>query len=220
MIGGIEVKVCGLTRSEDAEAAALVGADFLGFIFYPKSPRKISLEQFEAFLPQLPDLPKVAVTVSPDEALLDSLEGLGFDYFQIHYSLDFEAQDRTRDWSERLSPSRLWLAPKICPNESFDESSLDRAETWLLDAYRKDLFGGTGETSDWEAFREMSGRFPDKRWTLAGGLGPDNLADAVRRTGAGRVDLNSGVEISPGIKDRNKLFQVKVALEEFDEGDF
>ena len=62
----------------------------------------------------------------------------------------------------------------------------------------------------------MSGRFPDKRWTLAGGLGPDNLADAVRRTGAGRVDLNSGVEISTGIKDRNKLFQVKVALEKFD----
>lgn len=220
MIGGIEVKVCGLTRSEDAEAAALVGADFLGFIFYPKSPRKISLEQFKAFLPQLPDLPKVAVTVSPDEALLDSLEGLGFDYFQIHYPLGSEAQDRIRDWSERLSPSRLWLAPKIGPNESFDESSLDRAETWLLDAYRKDFFGGTGETSDWEAFREISGRFPDKRWTLAGGLGPDNLADAVRRTGAGRVDLNSGVEVSPGIKDRNKLFQVKVALEKFDEGNF
>ena len=74
MIGGIEVKVCGLTRSEDAKAAALAGADFLGFIFYPKSPRRLSLEQFEALMPQLPDLPKVAVTVAPGEALVDSLE--------------------------------------------------------------------------------------------------------------------------------------------------
>ncbi|MFL3659337.1 MAG: phosphoribosylanthranilate isomerase [Opitutales bacterium] len=218
MIGGIEVKVCGLTRSEDAEAAALAGADFLGFIFYPKSPRGLSLEQFEALMPQLPDLPKVAVTVAPGEALVDSLEALGFEYFQIHYPLNIGSL--AREWSERLTPSKLWLAPKIGPNDSLDEVSLQYADTWLMDAYRKDAYGGTGETGDWVSFREISEKYPEKLWTLAGGLGPGNVADAVRRTGAERVDLNSGVEISPGIKDRNKLFQVKEALEKFNSGDF
>jgi phosphoribosylanthranilate isomerase len=89
-----------------------------------------------------------------------------------------------------------------------------------MDAYRKDAYGGTGETGDWVSFREISEKYPEKLWTLAGGLGPGNVADAVRRTGAERVDLNSGVEISPGIKDRNKLFQVKEALEKFNSGDF
>lgn len=220
MIGGIEVKVCGLTRSEDAEAAASVGADFLGFIFYPKSPRNLSLEQFEALRPQLPDLPKVAVTVNPESALLDSLEALGFDYFQIHYAMDLESLERTRAWSERLSPASLWLAPKIGPGQSLDAALLGYSETWVWDAYRKDAFGGTGQTSDWGAFREMATSYPDKRWTLAGGLGPGNVVAAIRQTGATRIDLNSGVEVSPGIKDRNKLVQVKMALEELSDGDF
>lgn len=213
MIGGIEVKVCGMTRAEDAHAAASVGADFLGFIFYPKSPRNVSLERFAELRPELPDLPKVAVTVTPEDALLDSLEALGFDYFQIHYPLSSESEKRARVWSERLSPSRLWLAPKIGPGESLEGSSLVYAETWLWDAYRKDVFGGTGQTSDWGAFREMATRYPEKRWALAGGLGPDNVAEAVSQTGAERIDLGSGVEISPGIKDRNKLVQVRMALE-------
>lgn len=214
------MKVCGMTRAEDAEAAASVGADFLGFIFYPKSPRNLSLEQFEKLLPDLPDLPKVAVLVSPEISFIDSLEPLGFDYFQIHFPMNSDSIDRTKAWSERLSPSSLWLAPKIRPGESIEEASLKYADAWMWDAYRKDAFGGTGQTSDWAAFREVSASYPDKRWTLAGGLGPGNVADAVRQTGAKRIDLNSGVEISPGIKDRNKLVRVKRALEESNRDDF
>ncbi len=213
MIGGIQVKVCGLTRASDARAAANAGADFLGFIFYPKSPRNLEIEAFEAMRSDLPDLPKVAVMVAPEDSLLDALEPLGFDFFQIHYAVGSESIERIRSWSERLSPQRLWLAPKIGPGDLLGEESLALADTWLWDAYRKDAFGGTGQLSDWAAFREMAERYPDKLWTLAGGLNPENVAEAVNQTGAKRVDLNSGVEHSPGIKDLVKINQVRESLQ-------
>lgn len=212
MIGGIEVKVCGLTRREDAQLAKEIGADYIGFIFYPKSPRYVSLEKFEPLIADLPDLPKVAVTVSPDEALIASLQDIGFEHFQIHYSQVDTEWDRIKKWSNLVGTARLWLAPKKPPEEGLDESVLSMADTILWDAYRKDAFGGTGQTSDWSAFASMRLKYPVKNWVLAGGLGPENVSEAVAETGAKRVDFNSGVEISPGIKDRIRLMQVRDEL--------
>ncbi len=213
MIEGIEVKVCGLTRACDAVDAAAMGADFLGFIFFPGSPRYLSVSAFEQIQADLPELPKVAVVVAPNFELIDSLTDLGFEYLQIHYAVDSTEAKTILDWSAHLGPERLWLAPKIPPEREFDESLVDAAGTWLWDTYKKDVFGGTGMTGDWNGFKRLSERHPAKVWTLSGGLGPSNVAEAVEETGAKRVDLSSSVEKSPGIKDQMKLDQVRLALE-------
>jgi phosphoribosylanthranilate isomerase len=210
MIGGIRVKVCGLTSAADAQAAAAIGADFLGFILYPKSPRYLSLPQFALLRPHLPDLPKVAVMVAPGEAELAAAGEAGFDFFQIH----FPAGDigAARYAAARLGAERLWLAPKLPPEAELDPLWLPLAATWLLDTYRADAFGGTGHTGDWAKFRRYSLAYPECRWVLAGGLSPDNAAAAVAATGAQVIDVNSGVELAPGRKDTAKLAALRAAL--------
>src|SRR5215217_2648537 len=114
MIDGIRFKVCGLTSLVDAEFADRCGADYLGFIFYPKSPRAISLAQYRAMAPRLPDRRKVAVSVEPSLDELGAMRDAGFDYFQIHFSES--ASDETLSaWSRLVGEKHLWLAPKLPP---------------------------------------------------------------------------------------------------------
>src|SRR6476620_383568 len=98
MIDGIRFKVCGLTSIVDAEFADRCGADYLGFILYPKSPRYVSLENFRAMAPRLPDRRKVAVSVEPSVAELEVMRDLGFDFFQIHHS-PAVTDDQLTAWS-------------------------------------------------------------------------------------------------------------------------
>ena len=114
MIDGIRFKVCGLTSLVDAEFADRCGADYLGFIFYPQSPRFISLEQFRAMAPRLPDRRKVAVSVEPTVDELRAMCDAGFDYFQIHFGPDTQDAQLTA-WSRLVGEKHLWLAPKIAP---------------------------------------------------------------------------------------------------------
>ena len=210
MIGDLRLKVCGLTTAEDAAAAAGIGADFLGFILYPKSPRFLPLARFTDLKAVLPSLPKVAVMVSPSAEELDAALGAGFDFLQIH----FPATDRAaaQRGSDSVGPARLWLAPKLPPEAELDAALLPLAGTWLLDAYRADSFGGTGHTGDWAKFRRYSSAHPSRRWVLAGGLSPENVAAAVSATGATTIDVNSGVESAPGRKDPVKLAALRAAL--------
>lgn len=213
MVGEIGFKVCGLTRVEDARAAAAAGADFLGFIFYPLSPRRLELERFVGMRAELPDLPRVAVSVAPSGGELEGFLRAGFDFFQIHFPAD-AGVERVAAWSAAVGKERLWLAPKLAPGAAFDAALLDFADTVLWDGYKKDAatFGGTGARSDWEGFRRESTAHPGTRWILAGGLGPDIAAEAIRATGARWLDFNSGVEATPGIKDPELLSRVKAAL--------
>jgi phosphoribosylanthranilate isomerase len=213
MIGGVKVKVCGLTRLSDAKGAASMGADFLGFIFYPKSPRFLALNEYQKFQSELPDLPKVAVTVLPDSDQLNALLQAGFDYYQIHFPLTGPYRQQIEEWSRQVTPEKLWLAQKVGPEEEFDENLLPYANTFLWDTYQKGAFGGTGKVGDWEGFGQVSRKSPDKNWVLAGGLNPGNVREAIEKTGTKQVDLNSGVEKSPGVKDLNKLEQVRIALQ-------
>lgn len=211
MAKDVQFKVCGLTSVADARAAADAGATFLGFNFYEKSPRYIPLDAYRAMRPNLPHAAKVAVVVNPDAASLDALDVEGFDFFQIHFpGRDFEA---AKLWSERIGPPRLWLAPKIAPGEAFDARLLGLAATILLDGYKADVYGGTGRLSDWDRFAALSSRHAQTRWILAGGLSPENAAEAARATGARVLDFNSGVETSPGKKDQMRLQAVREALD-------
>lgn len=211
MIGALRLKVCGLTTAEDAAAAAGIGADFLGFILYPKSPRYLPLGRFAELRAVLPARPTVAVMVAPTAAELAAAVAAGFDFFQIHYPVTDPTVARAA--SALVGASRLWLAPKLPPEVELEPAVLPLADTWLLDTYRADSFGGTGHPGDWTKFRRYRETQPTKRWILAGGLSPDNVTAAVAATGATTIDVNSGVESAPGCKDLTKLARLRAVLE-------
>ena len=210
MIGELRLKVCGLTTAEDAAAAAGIGADFLGFILYPKSPRYLPLARVAELRERLPARPRVAVLVAPSEAELGAAQAAGFDFFQVHFPVTDEAAARRA--SMAVGAARLWLAPKLPPEAELAPELLALADTWLLDTYRAESFGGTGHTGDWAKFRRLREAHPAKTWVLAGGLAPDNVVAAVAATGARTIDVNSGVESAPGRKDTAKLAALRAVL--------
>lgn len=198
------VKICGLTRQEDAQLALSLGASFLGFIFYPKSPRGIDLDHYERINRSLSDSFRVAVDVRPGLDRVNEYDDAGFDYFQVHFS-EIHDLDYLARLSELVGRERLWLSPKLPPGTLFPESLFEYADTFLMDTYQKDAFGGTGKTGDWMGFNQLKQDYPEKTWILAGGLGPDNIKTAIAEANPDVLDLSSGVEASPGIKRADKL---------------
>jgi phosphoribosylanthranilate isomerase len=211
MINGIRLKVCGITSLVDADAADAVGADFLGFIFYPKSPRWVSSPQFRAMKDRLPPRKRVAVSVEPMAADLAKQAELGFDFFQIHFNPQTPAHV-IGSWAETVGVSRLWLAPRLPPGVEIYPELLNFTDTFLIDTFHSDKMGGTGETGDWAKFKRYRETYPAKHWILSGGLDPHNVAEAVTATGAKFIDVNSGVEQAPGIKSPAKLQAFVLAL--------
>lgn len=213
MIDGIRIKVCGLTALVDAEFADRCGADYLGFILYRKSPRHIALETYKAMAKHLPERRKVAVSVEPSVSELAAMKDAGFDFFQIHFRHDLPVEV-VAAWSEAVSPESLWLAPKLPPQQDVPAALLPLARYLLLDTFHAEGFGGSGKTGDWGKFSRHQSTHPDKTWILAGGLNPENIAEALRASGARFVDVNSGVESAPGVKDHAKLKRFVLRLHE------
>jgi phosphoribosylanthranilate isomerase len=211
MINGVRLKVCGITSLVDADAADAVGADFLGFIFHAKSPRHVTAAQYRAMSERLPPRKRVAVCVEPTAAELAVLVAMDFDRFQIHFSADTPIAT-VAAWAQLAGGARLWLAPKLPPAADVKAEWLGQAETFLLDTFHADKFGGTGETGDWAKFKRHRETHPGKTWILSGGLNAANIAAAVTETGARFVDVNSGVEQAPGIKSPAKLQAFVLAL--------
>lgn len=213
MIGQVQFKVCGLTRVGDAALAAELGADALGFILWPGSPRHLRLEDYVAMSGALPRGPlRVAVLVEPAGDELARVIAAGFDRLQIHAKHTIDTA-LVRTWSEVVGPARLWLAPKLPPGVAFPNDWLELAHTFLADTYHAGGYGGSGRTGDWAGFRACRALRPDRGWILAGGLGPGNLAAALEESGANFVDLNSGVESAPGIKEATKLHAAAAVLQ-------
>ena len=204
MINGIRLKVCGLTSLVDAELADRAGADYLGFVLYAQSPRHVKPAQFRAMAARLPARRKVAVMVEPSAAELAGAVELGFDCFQVHFRHEL-APAAVAAWAAAAGPDRLWLAPKLPPKTEVPAALLPLARTFLFDAFQPDGFGGSGQTADWTKFRWHAEAHPEKTWILAGGLNPENIGAALKATGARWVDVNSGVEAAPGVKDPAKL---------------
>lgn len=211
MIDGIRLKVCGLTSLVDAEFADNCGADYLGFIFHPKSPRFISLAQYRAMAPRLPGRRRVAVIVAPKPDELREIAAAGFDYFQIHFPVSTPEADLIA-WSKIVGEKHLWLAPKLPPEADVSPATLALAKFVLLDTFHAEGFGGSGRTGDWAKFARLQAAHPKNFWILAGGLNPENIGGALRASRAKFVDVNSGVESAPGIKDQAKLKAFVVAL--------
>ncbi len=212
MIGQIQLKICGITNAADAHAAAGIGADYLGFILHPASPRHLTPSAYAALAPQLPAVKKVAVLVTPTREELEQAVALGFDFVQLHFPNETSFFE-VAGWSDVVPPARLWMAPRIPPGKEIDHAFLPFADTFLVDTFHPDKFGGTGQTSDWAKFKHYVATQPRKTWILSGGLNPDNIASAIAATSATFVDVNSGVESAPGVKDHAKLAAVARALQ-------
>lgn len=202
----VKVKVCGLTRATDAALAVRLGAWALGFIFYPKSPRYIRPEAVATLLAELRQeglsLPKtVGVFVDATPALIrEHLRSSGVDAAQLHgdeeLSALIELQDLPLIKAFRLqSEAEL---PKLLPYAA-------HAEALLFDAAVPGAYGGTGHKADWGLIEKV--RIP-KPLILSGGLTPDNIREAIERLRPFALDLSSGVESSPGIKDPEKLYRL------------
>jgi phosphoribosylanthranilate isomerase len=204
MIEGIHVKICGLTSPADAAFADSLGADYLGFVLHPKSPRYLSLERFRSMEATLPRRPKVAVVVEPQAGALKVMKEAGFERFQVHFRHDTPLQV-IEAWAAEVGVDRLWLAPKLPPAVDVPEAWLKLTQCVLLDTFDETLFGGTGRTGDWPKFRRHLQGLPGRTWILSGGLKPENVGAAIDGTGARFVDVSSGVESAPGIKDHGRL---------------
>lgn len=204
MIQSVEIKVCGMTREQDVDLALSLGADFLGFIVYPKSPRGLTLAQAARLAARVPEGQRVVVDVEPSVDALKRYRDAGFDHFQIHTGLPISFP-AVAAWSDVARRERLWLAPRLSPEDVFPECILEYADTVLLDTYSKQQVGGTGQTGDFSRFASLQQQYADTQWVLAGGLTPANVIDAIQRSSTQHIDVNSGVESAPGIKDPEKL---------------
>lgn len=198
----IRVKVCGLTRAADARHALAAGADALGFVFHPGSPRGIDGEAWRALRPALPAWAyAVAVFTTGDLDLLEEVVvGGGFPEYQVHGAWDSDlAPLPGRILRRAADPARDCLDAAA----AFLDAGPDRA--LLLDPRRGDRAGGTGEVHDPAVLAPWLERLPRERVALAGGLDPGNVGDVVARFEPAAVDASSGLEASPGVKDPEKV---------------
>jgi phosphoribosylanthranilate isomerase len=194
----LRIKICGITNLEDALLAAELGADALGFIFYPPSPRAVAPDAARAIIAQLPPLvTTVGVFVDEDAATVKELAArVGLDWLQFHGN---EPPDYCRSLGRRVIKGfRLQDAASL---ESLNDYR-GVVQAFLLDTYKKGQVGGTGETCDWDLARQAHKYGPI---ILAGGLNPANVARAIALAQPQAVDVASGVEAKPGKKDPEKL---------------
>ncbi len=210
MIGAARIKVCGITRAADAAMAIAQGADFLGINCWSGSPRFVPTAGRAALLREIPAEKRVAVTVNPTIAEAAALITEGFAIVQAHFDPAKQECD-PKALSAKLGVKALWLAPRLTNGAEWPSELIPLAEGFVHDAHAKDAFGGTGKASDWTRFQKLLQKYPQSLWILAGGLGPENIS-AAARAGAGFFDLNSGVELAPGLKSAEKLAGVSEVL--------
>lgn len=197
--GKTGVKVCGVTRKQDAVAAVEAGVDALGFNFYPKSKRVVRLEDIAGWVEELPpDIGRIAVVVQPSEELLGELADSG-----IFHALQFHGGEDP-EFCARWGGEFFVKARAVSDGTSAEAALADQAPSLLLDAHAPGVFGGTGQVIDWSlAARVTAGA--GRPVVLSGGLKPENVAEAVRQVRPTAVDTASGVESAPGIKDDARM---------------
>lgn len=199
----MRVKICGLTTPAAVRQAAVAGADYVGMVLFPRSPRDVGARAAELVAAAPDGVTTVALVVDPDDALADRAAALGFGMLQLHGE---EPPGRVAELRARTG---LPVMKAVAIGDAADLARIGPyeavADQILLDARPPagaDRPGGNAQAFDW---RLVSGRHWARPWMLAGGLTPDNVAEAVRLTGARQVDVSSGVESAPGDKDPDRV---------------
>ena len=203
------VKICGISAPEHGVAAARHGADAIGLIFYPPSPRLITVERAREISAALPlFVARVAVFVNPSAADVDAVvRGCRPDLLQFH-------GEETPDFC-RASGLPYLRAVRVRRGVDLLEylSPFHDAAGWLLDAYRDDLYGGTGEAFDWGLIPQRLAR----PVVLSGGIDAGNVGEAIRRVRPWAVDVSSGVESAKGVKDERLIAALIAGVRNADE---
>jgi len=197
----VAVKMCGLQSPQDVAVAAEAGARYVGFVFFPPSPRNIDIETARNLALLVPDgIAKVALTVDADDAWLDTITAaVPLDMLQLH---GHEPSERVSAVKARYGlPVMKAIGVADAPDLSAIDAYARVADQLLIDAKppkTSEIPGGNGLSFDW---RLLEGRRWALPWMLAGGLTPENVADAARLTHAAQVDVSSGIEVERGVKD-------------------
>ncbi|MFC5695096.1 phosphoribosylanthranilate isomerase [Pseudomonas sp. GCM10022186] len=196
-MSAVRIKICGITRIEDALAAVAAGADAIGLVFYPGSPRAVTPAQAKAIVAALPPfVTSVGLFVDmPREELQQVLAEVPLDLLQFH------GDETPEDCSGHGRPYIKALRVKPGDDIAAAIAAYPEAAGILLDTYVPGTPGGTGEAFDWDLVPQDAA----KPLVLAGGLTPENVADAVRRVRPYAVDVSGGVEAGKGIKDPAKI---------------
>ena len=195
----VRVKICGITRQQDLHAACQAGADALGFVFYEKSPRHVTMAAAAALVRELPPFVQaVGLFVNAEPTFIESvLQAVPLDLLQFH------GNETPADCARFGRP----FIKAVRVNRDTDllkcAADFEAARGLLLDAFVPGVPGGTGERFDWSL---IPANLP-KPVILSGGLTPDNVAEAVQRVRLWAVDVSSGVEAAKGIKDAHKIAQ-------------
>ena len=189
------IKICGITRIEDAYCAVEAGADAIGLVFYSASPRALSLAAAADLIAQLPPfVSSVALLVNADRGLLNEVVALGPHLLQFHGDeSDGQCQQAGRPYIKAVR-----MAPLL--DLAHEAARYPAAAAILVDSYDPERYGGTGQTFDWARLPETLSR----PLILAGGLTPDNVAAAIAQVGPYAVDVSGGVERAKGVKDHDK----------------
>jgi phosphoribosylanthranilate isomerase len=205
-MSGVKLKVCGITCLEDARAAVECGADYLGFNFYPPSPRYLAPEAARRIITRLPPaVVTVGVFVNQPrpEDVARLMAASGMRLAQLH-------GDEDAGYCARVGAERVIKVLRI--GDDFDPQSVLRfpATAILLDTYDAKLYGGTGRTANWALAREAAQL---TKVFLAGGLSPENVVEAIRAVEPYGVDVNSGIESAPGRKDEAMLRRLRQKMD-------
>lgn len=193
----MKVKICGITNLDDAMVAAEAGADYLGFIVFPKSPRNVAPETIREITAQLPgNVMKVGVFVNPEPELVDEVVGhCGIDIVQLH-------GDEPPEYASRYPRDKVWKAVHLTDEAQIEGFAAYPVSALVVDSMVKGLRGGTGVRCDWRLAAQAAARFDVM---LAGGINAENAVEAVRAVNPYGLDVASGVEKSPGLKDHKKI---------------
>jgi phosphoribosylanthranilate isomerase len=203
----VSAKICGVKRRADIDCAAAGGARYVGFVFYARSPRNLTPEQAGALAARTPaGITTVALFVDPDDAAIDAVLRRGrIDMLQLHGG---ESPERVADIKRRTGV-RVMKAIKVSEPEDFAAASayVGVVDQLLFDAkapasMKGAMPGGNAVSFDWSL---LAGRSWPCPWMLSGGLDPENVGAAIRVSGAQAVDVSSGVESAPGVKDPDRI---------------
>lgn len=200
------IKFCGITSVEDARAAVAAGADAIGLVFHPDSPRYLPLSRARHVADAVPAMVTVTgLFVNPTRAqVVEHLQGLRLDLLQFHGDEDAafcESFDRPYMKAIRVRPG-VDIASAV--------AAFPTATAILLDAWDEGAAGGTGRVFDWQVIQEAVNR---DRLVLAGGLNPDNVGEAIRQVGPYAVDVSSGIETLPGRKSTQRMRHFALAVQ-------
>ena len=199
----VRVKICGITKPEQGQAIAQLGAAALGFICVPASPRYIKPELIRAIVAGLPqNVDRIGVFANSTIEVICQVSGQAqLNGVQLHGDESPEFCDLLRQY---LPGVEIIKALRVKTPETLEKAAIYAAhvDTLLLDAYHPNQLGGTGKTIDWTSLKQFQ---PSCPWLLAGGLTPDNILDALKYLQPNGIDLSSGLEIAPGDKDLSKV---------------